>query len=176
MEGKPHQQQKMQNLVRVANTDLDGSKNLFVGMTKIKGVGFMMSNAICKVLKLKRDTKASELDEATIRRIEEVIQNPAKFNIPIWLFNRRKDPETGENIHVSLTNVIISRDEDIKNMKKMRTYKGVRHNWGLPVRGQRTKSNFRKNKGKATGVQKKKAESSAAPATAAKPAKSEKKE
>ena len=48
-----------------------------------------------------------------------------------------------------------TQDNDIKMMKKMRSYKGIRHSLGLPVRGQRTKSNFRKNKGKVLGVRKK---------------------
>jgi len=149
-------QEQMQNLIRVANSDLNGNKSIFVGLTKVKGVNFMMSHAICKVLSISRSKKASELDDALIKRIEEVIENPLKFNIPVWMINRRKDPETGEDRHISLTDVMLTREEDIKLLKKIKSYKGLRHQWGLPVRGQRTKSNFRRNKGKAMGVKRKK--------------------
>ncbi len=146
----------MQDLIRIANSDLDGSRSIYLGMTKIKGISFMLSNAICQVLEIKKDQKASELEDATIKRIEDAVQNPQKFGIPNWMFNRRKDPETGVDTHISLTDVRFIVDNDLKTIKKIKSYKGLRHQWGLPVRGQRTKSNFRKNKGKATGVKRNK--------------------
>jgi small subunit ribosomal protein S13 len=164
---------RIENLIRIANTDMDGSKGIYISLTKIKGVGFMFANALCKVLGISKSSKVGEISEPMIARIEDAVGNPEKFGIPSWLFNRRNDPETGRDLHVSLTNVIVSRDEDIKIMKKIKCYKGVRHLWGLPVRGQRTKSNFRKNKGKATGVKKKKEVSSAAPPVKAAPKKEE---
>ncbi|MBT3303840.1 30S ribosomal protein S13 [Candidatus Woesearchaeota archaeon] len=151
---KPKEQ--MQNLIRVANADLKTGSSLFVGLTKINGVSFMFANAICKVLDLKKSMKVSELDDATITRIEQVIENPLKFNFPNWLLNRRRDPETGEDMHISLSDVKFVKENDIKLMKKIKSYRGMRHQWGLPVRGQRTKSNFRRNKGKAMGVKRKK--------------------
>ena len=53
------------------------------------------------------------------------------------------------------TNVDFFEENDVKMMKKIKSYKGIRHSLGQPVRGQRTKSNFRRNKGKVMGVQKK---------------------
>ena len=53
------------------------------------------------------------------------------------------------------TTLSFTQDNDIKMMKKIKSYKGVRHILGQPVRGQRTKSNFRKNKGKVLGVKRK---------------------
>ncbi len=151
---KPNTQ--MQNLIRVANADLKADKSIFIGLTKIKGVSFMFANAICKVLNLDKSIKASDVDEATITRIEQVIENPLKFNFPLWLLNRRRDPETGEDKHISLSDIKFIKENDIKLMKKIKSYTGLRHQWGLPVRGQRTKSNFRRNKGKAMGVKRKK--------------------
>ena len=59
-------------------------------------------------------------------------------------------------MHLINTDLDLSKDGDIKRMKKVKSYKGLRHTWGLPVRGQRTRSNFRKNKGKVSlGVVKK---------------------
>ena len=64
-------------------------------------------------------------------------------------------PETSEDIHITRADLELATDADIKKLKKSKSYKGLRHQWGLPVRGQKTKSNFRKNKGKVTGVKKK---------------------
>jgi small subunit ribosomal protein S13 len=68
------------------------------------------------------------------------------------MLNRRKDMETGEDRHLTTADLKFFNDNDIKMMKKMRSYKGIRHMEGLPVRGQKTKSKFRKNKGKVMGV------------------------
>ncbi|MDD5650977.1 MAG: 30S ribosomal protein S13, partial [Candidatus Nanoarchaeia archaeon] len=68
--------------------------------------------------------------------------------------NRRKDPETGEDQHVISTDLKMKKDFDIKMMRKMKSYKGMRHSFGLPVRGQRTRAHFRH--GKSLGVAKKK--------------------
>lgn len=147
----------LRNLIRIANTDIDGNKQVLIALQNIKGVGIMFSNAICTTLKLKKNLKSGELSQEDIKRIEELLTDPAKFAIPTWMFNRRNDPESGEDKHLSTTDVRFITEEDIKQMKKIKSYRGLRHQWNLPVRGQRTKSNFRRNKGKATGVKKKKA-------------------
>ena len=80
------------------------------------------------------------------------------------MMNRRKDLETGQDMHIITTDWDLTIDNDIKKMKKIRSYKGVRHMIGQPVRGQRTKSNFRKNKGKLSlGVVRKSAPKPSAP-------------
>ncbi len=72
------------------------------------------------------------------------------------MLNRRKDVETGEDKHIVTTDINFVNDNDIKVMKMIRCYKGIRHSMGLPVRGQKTRSNFRKNKGKVMGVKRSK--------------------
>src|SRR3989344_4805767 len=147
--------QELKYFVRIANTDLDGNKKIGNAMTKIKGISFMFSNAILKVAELDETIKAGYLSEAQTNKIDEVIKDPAKFNIPKWLYNRKKDPEDGADKHFVGPTLTFIQDNDVKMMKKVKSYKGVRHIQGLPVRGQRTKSNFRKNKGKVLGVKKK---------------------
>lgn len=142
-------------LIRIANTDLDSTKNISVGLTSITGVGDMFSNAVCSVLEMEGTKKVSELSDEDIKLIEEVIADPLKYNIPLWLLNRRKEPETGEDKHLSGANVKYIRDEDIKILKKIKSYKGLRHQWGLTLRGQRNKSNARRNKGKAASIKRK---------------------
>ena len=150
------QKNEFKHLVRIANTDIDGNKNINRGLKNIKGIGWMMSEAILKTCKINSSTKAGNLTEEQIKMIDDTIKNPSSKNIPSWMFNRKKDPETGEDKHLIGADLDFSKQEDIRKMKKIRSYKGIRHIKGLPVRGQKTRSNFRRNKGKAMGVKKKK--------------------
>ncbi|MBC7111537.1 MAG: 30S ribosomal protein S13, partial [Methanothermobacter sp.] len=94
------------------------------------------------------------LSDEEIERLEEAIKNPAKYNIPSWMINRRNDYETGEDKHLIESDLEMCLREDLNRMRKTRSYKGRRHELGLPVRGQRTKSTFRK--GSSVGVRRKK--------------------
>ena len=148
---------EFKHIVRIANTDLVGEKPIGHALTKIKGVGAMYSNMVCKMAAIDPFKKTGDLLDAEAKKLDEVIKNPSKFAAPKWMLNRRRDPETGEDKHVIMGDLDFSRDQDIKLMKKVRSYKGVRHSLGQTVRGQRTKSNFRKNKGKVSlGVIRKK--------------------
>ncbi len=151
MDAKPEVKEavaELKHFVRVANTDLEGKKQLAYSMRKVKGISHMFAHAVCFVSKIAPETKTGSLSEVQIAKLTEVILDPVKSGIPVWLVNRRHDYETGENKHVITTNLMLARENDIKNMKKMKCYKGVRHIAGLPVRGHRTRSHFRANKGK----------------------------
>ncbi|HYD03831.1 MAG TPA: 30S ribosomal protein S13 [Alphaproteobacteria bacterium] len=146
------------HIVRVVNTDLKGEKKVRMALQKIKGLSHMFSNFVCHSAKVDPLKITGKLNQDEVSRLEDVIRNPAKYNCPSWMMNRRKDSETGNDIHIITTDLDLTIDNDIKKMKKIRSYKGVRHMLGQPVRGQRTKSNFRKNKGKVSlGVGGKKA-------------------
>ncbi|MEM4638202.1 MAG: 30S ribosomal protein S13 [Candidatus Woesearchaeota archaeon] len=152
---KQQNNENFKHIVRIANTDLKGEKPIHMALHKIKGISFMFSNFVCYSANVDPQKKAGELSDEEISKIEDVVKNPAKYNCPSWLMNRRKDYETGEDLHLINTDLDLMKDFDIKRMKKVKSYKGLRHTWGLPVRGQRTKSNFRKNKGKVSlGVKK----------------------
>ncbi len=143
-------EKEFRHLVRIANTDLQGEKSVANALTKIKGIKFMFANAICNLAGIDGTKKTGELDDAEVKKISDVLKEPSKFNIPEWIFNRRKDYETGENRHLLGADLQFAKEGDIKILKKIKAYKGVRHIHGLPVRGQRTRSNFRK--GKSLGV------------------------
>jgi small subunit ribosomal protein S13 len=147
-------EKELKYFVRIANTDLDGKKPVLEALRKIKGVSAMYSNAICSVAKVDKTQKIGHLNDADVKRLDEAIQNPLKHSLPSWLLNRRRDKEDGTDKHLITSNLVFMHDNDIKMLKKMRCYRGVRHSMGQPVRGQRTKSNFRKNKGKVMGVKK----------------------
>jgi len=136
------------HIVRIVNTDLKGEKQVGMAIQKIKGVSVMFSNFICYSAKINPKAITGKLSAEDITKLEDVMKNPAKYNCPSWMMNRRKDSETGQDMHIITTDWDITIDNDIKKMKKIRSYRGVRHMIGQPVRGQRTKSNFRKNKGK----------------------------
>jgi len=143
--------EEVKGIIRIANTDIDGTKSLYDGLRKIKGVSFMFSNAICNNLNLEKTKKIGTLNEDEIKRIEYLIKNP--HSLPSWLLNRRKDFDTGKNLHLTGAHLNLSKEFDIKRMKKLKSYKGLRHALGQPVRGQRTRSHFRT--GVSVGVQRK---------------------
>ncbi len=145
----------IKQIVRIINADIPGNKQLVNALTSVSGIGYSFSAAICNSLNLDKKIKVGVLSPEQIKKIEQVIKEPEKFHFPSYLFNRRIDPETGKNLHLITSNLKLTQEFDIKNMKKIKSYKGVRHALGLPVRGQKTRSNFRK--GKAIGVSKKKA-------------------
>jgi len=144
-------EQKIKAIVRVANTDIDGNKSVYMALRKIRGISFMFSNAICNHLDIEKNKKIGAMNEKDIKDIESVIENP-KF--PEWMLNRRKDYETGENRHVTGSKLRLTHDFDLKRLRKIKSYRGLRLAHGLTVRGQKTRSHFRK--GRSVGVQKKK--------------------
>jgi small subunit ribosomal protein S13 len=151
---RAQKQPEMRTIIRVAGTDLDGEKSVFRAIRKIKGIGFSMGGAICKSAELDPKKKLGNLDEKEMERLESVIREPLKFNIPTFIVNRRRDIETGKDMHLTGVDLTVSRKFDIQRHVDMKTYRGWRHMLGQPVRGQRTRSSFRE-KGKAVGVMKK---------------------
>ncbi len=151
--------EEIRALVRISNTDVNGNLSVSRALRRIKGVGYMFSNAICKVNNLDENQKVGALKEDQIKKIESTISNPD--NIPSWLFNRRKDYDTGKDIHLTTAQLKLKKEFDIKNLQKIKSYRGFRHQWGLPVRGQRTRAHFRS--GKSVGVTKKAIKAMTAP-------------
>jgi len=144
---------EFRHIVRVSGTDIDGSKKLVYGITKIRGIGMSFAAAVIKAAELKPEVRIGNLTEEEVDRLEAVVTDPAKYSLPSRLFNRRKDPETGRDGHFIGPDLALRGKADIDFMKEIRSWKGVRHGLGLKVRGQRTKSTGRK--GRAVGVKKK---------------------
>jgi len=136
-------------LVRILSTDLPGNKSVYAGLTKINGVSWSFSNAVCRALKIDKKKKIEELSKEEIKKIEDFFKNP---EVKSFLKNRRKEMESGKDLHLIGSDLDLRKEFDIKRLKKIRAYRGMRHALGLPVRGQRTKAHFRK--GRAVGVKK----------------------
>ena len=122
-------------------------------MTRIKGISWAISNALCIKLNIPKSKKISELSKDDIHKIEHFLKN---LEIPDFLKNRRLDPETGLTKHYFGSDLDIKKEFDIKRLREIKSYRGIRHASKLPVRGQRTRSHFR-TKGKTMGVKRKKA-------------------
>jgi small subunit ribosomal protein S13 len=152
-------------IVRFLATDLDGNMRVDAALRRIKGINFMLSNAVCLATKIDARKKIGTLNDSELKTLENAIKNPA---FPPWMLNRRKDAESGNDVHLVGSDLDLRKRDDINFMKRIRSYKGVRHEFGLPVRGQRTRSSFRTQK--TVGVSKKGAKQAAAPAAAPKAA------
>jgi len=141
-------EEEFRHIVRIMNKDLDGNKTISRALRAIKGVSHrfakIASVAFEKDTGIKANSKLGLVPESMDKKFEEILTNPAKYNVPEWLFNRRKDYVSGENRHLIMNDLDFSLREDIKRMERTKSYNGVRHALGLPVRGQRTKTGFRK--------------------------------
>lgn len=154
-------------IVRVFNTDLDGKKKLYLGLQKIKGVSFSFANAICHIAQIDKNQIVGRLNEQQVAKLNAVLSNPSQ--VPTWMFNRRKDVETGNDVHMFTGDLVYVNEMDVKRMKQIKSYRGLRHSWGLTVRGQRTKSNHRRTKAKKAMASKRTKKAAPAGAQSAKP-------
>ncbi len=144
---------EFRHITRMAETDLDGNLKIVHAIAKIKGIGLNMAHAIVQKGELKPDTRIGFLPEQDLEKLEKIINNPTKYDLPQWLFNRQKDLETGKYLHLTGSDLVLQMKNDIDLMKATKSWKGYRHSYGLKARGQRTKTTGRK--GKAIGVKKK---------------------
>ncbi len=151
--------QNVKKIVRLMATDINGNLSVINALRKIKGISFMFSHSICTITGTDPRAKIGTLGDAELSTLSEAIKNPA---MPVYMLNRRKDPETGKNIHLTGTQIDLVRRDDINTLARIRAYRGVRHQMGQPVRGQRTRSSFRTSK-RAVGVMKKAARAAAKP-------------
>lgn len=145
---------EFQHIVRIADTDLDGTLSVLHAIARIKGVGINFANAIVKATGINPNLRVGFLSDKHLNKISSVISDPSKSGLPNWLLNRSKDLDTGKDMHLIGSNLVLQNKMDVDMMKKIKCWKGYRHAHGLKVRGQRTKVTGRK--GKAIGVKKKK--------------------
>lgn len=129
-------------IVRLVNTDVDGNKPIIIGLQSVKGVGSRVAEVIARRAGVNRIAKVGTLEDGQIETLETLITTYADY-APAWAVNRQLDFETGDDMHIVGVNMEISLKDDLNRMKMIRCYKGVRHEGGQKVRGQRTRSNGR---------------------------------
>lgn len=128
---------------RNIRSQVDGNAKIVHGLTQIRGIGIRLAQAIVKVAGVDPKIRIGAVSEKELNRLEEIIMNPVENGIPNWMVNRAKDLRTGEDLHIIGDKLEITVKRDIDRMKKIKSYKGVRHHLRLKVRGQRTKSTGR---------------------------------
>ena len=153
MEKTEESKKQEERLMRILAKDIEGKMTVYAGLAKIKGISWTFSNAICKKLNIDKKRKIGSLKEEEIKKIEKFAK---EADLPKHLLNRRKDFNSGEDKHLVGSDLDLTKEFDIKRLKKIKSYRGLRHASNLPSRGQRTKSNFRKNRRKGSGIKKKK--------------------
>eukprot|EP00998_Keelungia_sp_KM082_P010956 NODE_7179_length_602_cov_87.802105_g7156_i0.p2 GENE.NODE_7179_length_602_cov_87.802105_g7156_i0~~NODE_7179_length_602_cov_87.802105_g7156_i0.p2 ORF type:complete len:174 (+),score=47.82 NODE_7179_length_602_cov_87.802105_g7156_i0:58-522(+) len=141
-------------VLRLLNTNVNGNTRIGYALTAIKGVGRRFSILCCKKAEISLDRRAGTLNAEEIKRLTEVLQAPEKFKIPIWFLNRKKDPKEGKNSQLLSNQADAALRDDLIMLGKIRQHRGLRHAWGLRVRGQHTKTTGRR--GRTVGVSKKK--------------------
>lgn len=173
--GGPQQksaESKLTNIVRIAGRDINGEYDIVAALRHIKGISHNLASAIALVTERKFGIKEMEtigsLSEEKLGELETVIKEPGKFGVPIYMLNRRKDIDTGLDLHFVGTDLIVKIKQDIDNGIKLQSWIGFRRQYGQKVRGQRTRSTGRT--GRTVGVTKKKIQEEAKKGRAPKPA------
>jgi small subunit ribosomal protein S13 len=112
---------------RIKGVDIPNEKRIEIALTYLEGIGLTTSKKILKTTKINPDTRAKDLTEAEIASINSEIS------------------AMGIQIEGELRRIIAA---NIRRLKEIKSYRGLRHYLGLPTRGQRTRTNARTRKGK----------------------------
>jgi small subunit ribosomal protein S13 len=147
------EEEEIKYFVRVMNTDLDGTKAVHIALTGIPGIGMHTAGIIARLAEVNPRAILGKMDDESIDRIRNVVES-YREHVPGWMLNRPKDIYTGEAKQLLGTDLRMAFDDDVNRMRKIRCYRGIRHETGQKVRGQRTKSTGRT--GTTVGVKRKK--------------------
>lgn len=139
-----------QHILRVLNTNVDGRSKVMYALTKIRGIGRRFANVVCKKAEIDMGKRAGELSAAELESLMVIVSNPRQFRIPDWFLNRQKDYKDGRYLQLSSNALDTKLRDDLERLKKIRNHRGLRHYWGIRVRGQHTKTTGRR--GKTVGV------------------------
>ena len=136
------------------NTNVNGKVKVGFALRVIKGIGRRFATLACKIAQIDLDRRAGTLTADEMNKISDIFAKPMDYGIPKWFLNRQRCIKDGTYSQVYANIVDTRLREDLERMKKLRNHRGLRHFWGLKVKGQHTKSSGRT--GKTLGVTKKK--------------------
>ncbi|WP_224449359.1 30S ribosomal protein S13 [Haloprofundus salilacus] len=136
------EEENLRYFVRIGQTDLDGTKSVERSLTDMNGIGKRTARIVAETAGVDRTATFGRLDEEDIDAVVSAVENLAD-EIPPWLTNRQNDFYTGETTHRIGNDLQQKRRHDINRMQMINSYKGIRHQRGQKVRGQRTKSTGR---------------------------------
>tara|TARA_B100001540_G_scaffold292046_1_gene290070 strand:+ start:179 stop:616 length:438 start_codon:yes stop_codon:yes gene_type:complete len=135
-----------QHILRVLNTNVDGRTKVMYALTQIRGIGRRFSNVVCKKAEIDMGKRAGELSAAELESLMVIVSNPRQFRIPDWFLNRQKNYKDGKYLQQVSNQLDTSLRDDLERLKKIRNHRGLRHYWGIRVRGQHTKTTGRRGK------------------------------
>ena len=136
------------------NTNVNGKVKVGFALRVIKGIGRRFATLACKIAQIDLERRAGTLTADEMNKISDIFAKPMDYGIPKWFLNRQRCIKDGTYSQVYANIVDTRLREDLERMKKLRNHRGLRHFWGLKVKGQHTKSSGRT--GKTLGVTKKK--------------------
>lgn len=142
-------------IVRIASRDVPGYMTIAQGTQLIYGIGQRVSKVIENEFKKDVDREVKMIGNLTDKDVEKLETVISEFykSTPNWLLNRPKLRE-GDKAHHTMADLKLSERKDLQRLGKIKSYRGLRLQWGLPVRGQKTRSTFRRSD--VVGVVKKK--------------------
>jgi small subunit ribosomal protein S13 len=143
-------EQEYNHIVRLAGHDIEGQEILLQGIAKVKGVGLRMAKTIIKQLEFEPSRRLGYLTPEEISSIEAIIKDPVAENLPEWYVNRPRDRMSGRMLHLIGSDLDFAHRNDIDRLKRIKSWRGIRHSLGLKVRGQHTRTTGRG--GAAVGV------------------------
>ena len=135
-----------QHILRVLNTNVDGRTKVMYALTQIRGIGRRFSNVVCKKAEIDMGKRAGELSAAELESLMVIVSNPRQFRIPDWFLNRQKNYKDGKYLQQVSNQLDTTLRDDLERLKKIRNNRGLRHYWGIRVRGQHTKTTGRRGK------------------------------
>ncbi len=145
--------EEIKHIVRIMNANLDGHQQVQMALTGIKGIGRRNARFLVQKAEIDPHETLGLLPDEMISKLRDIVES-AQDHLPTWMKNRRKDLLTGEDRHIVSTDLMLTQREEMDIMRNTRSYRGIRHERGLRVRGQRTRSTGRK--GSTVGVSRKK--------------------
>ncbi len=140
MSSKP---ESFTQVVRIANTDISGADTVVYGLARIKGIGYTTALAVARKLGIDPNARMGYLPPEVLSKLESAVLDLTKLGLPVWLYNRRKDYETGEDRHLVGAELVFAARRDVEKEIKIGSWRGIRHKLGYKVRGQRTRTTGR---------------------------------
>ncbi len=137
------EKEDFRHIVRILDTDLDGNRNVVHALCGIKGVGPRVARVLVTSTSVDPNQKMGYLSDEDIDQLKSAITGVEK-RLPQWMLNRRRDTLTGDDKHIMGADQVLQLREDVNLLRKIRSYRGIRHERGLKARGQRTRSTGRR--------------------------------
>lgn len=114
-----------QGLLRVLNTNVQGSRKVMYALCQIRGIGRRFANLICKKAEVDLNKRAGELTEEELEALKLIIAQPLQFNIPNWFLNNQKDHKDGKYTQLVSNQLDTKLRDNLERMKKIRSVEAI---------------------------------------------------